>query len=82
MSEFTYRKKLVVFRGAPVKKNTLYKKTPFLEIIETPDSGCPEEDKRRKNQVEGGVEEYERGDDSDSDSDVTLTSRCGKVRYN
>ena len=24
MSEFTYRKKLVIFRGAPVKKDTLY----------------------------------------------------------
>ena len=36
-----------------------------------PGSGCPEEDKRRKNVVEGGVEEYERRDDSDSD--VTLT---------
>ena len=31
----------------------------------------PEEDKMRKNWGEGGVEEYERRDDSDSD--VTLT---------
>ena len=30
-----------------------------------------EEDKRRKSVVEGGVEEYEKRDDSDSD--VTLT---------
>ena len=31
----------------------------------------PVEDKRRKNVVEGGVEEYEKR--GDSDSDVTLT---------
>ena len=24
MSEFTYQKKLVIFRGAPIKKDTLY----------------------------------------------------------
>ena len=29
MSEFTYQKELVIFRGAPVKKDTLYKKDYF-----------------------------------------------------